>query len=89
MTVEVIVAKNRSRGQKGLKWPQSTNNAKMAKKSRPKKTTVAENDQKVQKGPKRDSKGPEDSILPKLGRGPKSPTIAKRPKRPKKAQNRA
>ena len=68
MTVEVIVAKNRSRGQKGLKWPQSTNNAKMAKKrkKKPKKTTVAENDQKVQKGPKRDSKGPRRlNITPK------------------------
>ena len=33
-------------------------------KKKPKKTTVAENDQKVQKGP-------EDSILCTIGRGPK------------------
>ena len=67
MTEEVIVAKNRSRGQKGLKWPQSTNNAKMDKKRKKKaQTTVAENDQKVQKGPKRDSKGPRRlNITPK------------------------
>ena len=35
-------------------------------KKKPKKTTVAENDQKVQKGPKRDSKGPRKlNITPK------------------------
>ena len=34
MTEEVIVAKNRSKSQKGWKWPKSTNNAKMAKKTK-------------------------------------------------------